>query len=226
MAEFGPCAPVYLLAGGKSSRFGSDKARALVQKKPLLSYVLQGLGSFPSMVRVVAREEHAYRDLGWETIADTLGGLGPMGGLHRALCDIQQRLVSFGVGESSAISDASEIAGQATLYQEMRDVGWLLLMPCDLLGVEEAWVRCLWAARKEGDRAVAFFGERWEPLCALYHVDLLPLVEERISQGQGALWRLLEDAKARPVALPEGWEHAVQANTPQALDAYLQRLQG
>lgn len=204
-------APVYLLAGGKSSRFGSDKARAEVAGEPLLLRVLRSLGTFPSFVCVVARERGDYDDLGVETIADRLDGLGPLGGLHSALYDLKQRLpLSAQEGEVG-----------------IEDEGWLLLMPCDLLGVQEAWIRSLWSSRRKGDQAIAFLGEHWEPLCALYHVRALPLVEAQIARGQGALWRLLESASARSVPLPKGWASAVvQANTPQALAAYLGALEG
>ncbi len=186
------CVPVYLLAGGKSTRFGSDKARALVRGEPLLLRVLRSLGGFRAYVRVVAREVGAYDDLGVETIADIHADRGPLGGLHCALCDlIAQRLE------------------------------WLLLMPCDLLGLEEDWLWALWKARQEGDRAVAFLGERWEPLCALYHVSALPMVERQIERRDGALWRLLDLLEARSVECPQGWaEQVIQANTPQALARY------
>lgn len=183
---------VYLLAGGKSTRFGSDKARALWDGVPLLLWVLRSLGNFSASVRVVAREAGAYDDLGVETIADIHLDRGPLGGLHRSLQDLQER-------------------------QEE----WLLLMPCDLLGVEEAWLWALWSERREGDRAVAFQSERWEPLCALYHVSALSVVEAQIVRGDGALWRLLDTLQARSVERPKAWEECViQANTPQALAGY------
>lgn len=191
-AEDARCVPVYLLAGGKSTRFGSDKARALWDGVPLLLWVLRGLGRFPTSVCVVAKEAGAYDDLGVKTIADRHIERGPLGGLHRSLQDLQER------------------GGE-----------WLLLMPCDLLGVEEAWLWALWRERREGDRAVAFQGERWEPLCALYHVSALPVVEAQIERGDGALWRLLDSLQARSVERPKAWEvQAIQANTPQALAGY------
>jgi len=77
--------PSYILAGGRSSRFGSDKARALLDGEPLLCRVARSLGDRP--VTVVATSPGAYEDLGLRTIADPRPGLGPLGGLEAALRD-------------------------------------------------------------------------------------------------------------------------------------------
>ncbi len=78
--------PIYLLAGGRSSRFGSDKARALVDGVPLLVAVARSLaGAAP--VTVVGREPGGYADLGLRTIADAEQGRGPLAGLEAALAD-------------------------------------------------------------------------------------------------------------------------------------------
>lgn len=77
--------PVYILAGGKSRRFGSDKARALLQGKPLILHVADALRPFASSTTVVADVPCKYDDLGLRTIADVQPGLGPLGGLASAL---------------------------------------------------------------------------------------------------------------------------------------------
>jgi len=77
--------PVYILAGGKSSRFGSDKARALITGKPLILRVAENLKPVASSISVIADVAGKYSDLGFETIADDVAGLGPLGGLKTAL---------------------------------------------------------------------------------------------------------------------------------------------
>lgn len=79
--------PVYILAGGRSRRFGSDKARTLVGGEPLLLRVARQLEAIASSVRVVARAPGSYDDLGLATIADSTPGKGPLGGLVTALED-------------------------------------------------------------------------------------------------------------------------------------------
>lgn len=80
--------PCFVLAGGQSSRFGSDKARALVKGRPLLVHVARALVAHASRITVVAARADAYHDLGLRTIADRIPGLGPLGGLHTALADL------------------------------------------------------------------------------------------------------------------------------------------
>ncbi|HEY9840887.1 MAG TPA: NTP transferase domain-containing protein, partial [Candidatus Obscuribacterales bacterium] len=62
--------PVYLLAGGRNSRFGSDKARALLGGSPLILQVARLLHPYAADLKVVATTAGAYADLGLETLAD------------------------------------------------------------------------------------------------------------------------------------------------------------
>ncbi len=70
-----------MLAGGASRRFGSDKALALLDGKPLITHVIDRLRPQVEMV-VVAGRDHP----GTRSIADRpASGLGPLGGLNAAL---------------------------------------------------------------------------------------------------------------------------------------------
>ena len=70
-----------VLAGGASRRFGSDKALALLDGRPLIDHVIDRLrGQVDSLV-VVGRDHD-----GWTRIGDRPhAGLGPLGGLAGAL---------------------------------------------------------------------------------------------------------------------------------------------
>ena len=69
-----------VLAGGRSSRFGSDKAAALLHGRPLLDHAVSALGGQCDTVVVVGRD-HA----GMASVPDHPGpGLGPLGGLAGA----------------------------------------------------------------------------------------------------------------------------------------------
>jgi molybdopterin-guanine dinucleotide biosynthesis protein A len=80
--------PVYILAGGKSSRFGRDKARATVAGKALIVQLAEAVGPVASSVTAVAEVADKYADLEIRTIPDMRPGLGPLGGLHAALADV------------------------------------------------------------------------------------------------------------------------------------------
>lgn len=79
--------PVYILAGGRSSRFGSDKARCKLWGRPLLTHVVESVEPFAAAVTVVASLTDEYNDLGLRTIADDEPDRGPVGGLIAALRD-------------------------------------------------------------------------------------------------------------------------------------------
>ncbi len=80
--------PVYILSGGQCSRFGSDKARAVIGGQPLIRRIADALGEGLGPITVVAERQDKYADIALRTIADQLPGLGPLGGLYTALCDV------------------------------------------------------------------------------------------------------------------------------------------
>jgi len=70
-----------LLAGGRSSRFGGDKALALLDGRPLIDLALEALHAEADAVVICGRERH-----GEISIADRpAGGFGPLAGLNAAL---------------------------------------------------------------------------------------------------------------------------------------------
>jgi len=182
-------ARVFILSGGRSERFGSDKALARPGDRAMLQ-VAHDLATTPLLSlgpTVVARRAGQYDELGVQSVGDDTPDLGPMGGLITAL------------------------------RQLTADQAWALLMPCDLWGLQPSWLEALLRAPRCGHRAIAFKGDQWQPLPGLYHRDLLPTCEDLLEQGRAALWHLLEAAEARALPLPHGWEEAVQLNSPDDL---------
>ncbi|ASV72877.1 Molybdopterin-guanine dinucleotide biosynthesis protein MobA [Thermogutta terrifontis] len=82
--------PVYILAGGKSRRFGSDKALATLAGEPLLVRLARMVTPFATSVTVVADRPGKYSSLGLRTIGDLSPGQGPLGGLITALDDLRE----------------------------------------------------------------------------------------------------------------------------------------
>lgn len=175
--------PVYILAGGRSSRFGSDKARAILNGQPLLSHVATRLHPVASSVTVVADREGKYDDLGFRTIADRQPGLGPLGGLDAALHDLPT---------SSS---------------------WLLLCCCDAMIIRSAWLDQLIAAPNDGCNAVAFRGEHWQPMPALYAASARPKASTLLAGGNRSMQRLLDQLTTTPQPLPPDWPDHWQINT-------------
>ncbi len=76
-----------VLAGGKSQRMGTDKARlALPDGRPVILSVVEVLKSICGEVVVVTEVTGRYADLALPArrVTDIVPGCGPMGGLHAA----------------------------------------------------------------------------------------------------------------------------------------------
>ncbi len=194
--------PIYILAGGRSRRFGSDKARAMFQGQPLLGHVATLLEPVASRITVVADRACKYDDLGFPTIADSLPGLGPLAGLQTALTDLPQ------------------------------EEDWLLLCSCDALVVRPAWLQTLLQAcdarhhaeqrncaqrNCEQHNAVAFRAAHWQPMPGLYSRCALPVVNQSLASEDRSMNKLLNQLTVKAVQLPTDWPQQWQANTPQEL---------
>jgi len=179
--------PVYILAGGRSSRFGSDKARATLHGRPLLSHVAAMLKPVATRITVVADSEGKYDDLGFRTIADDKPALGPLGGLHTALRDLP-----------------------------LED-DWLLLCSCDAAVMHCDWLRRLIAGRSTEYDAVAFSSSRWQPMPGVYARRALPTITNCINGQNWSMQYLLDQLRSFSIALPTNWPELWQINTPQDL---------
>lgn len=135
--------PAYILAGGRSTRFGSDKARACVNGEPLIVRQARRLRAIGCDVIVVARESGRYADLGLRTIADLVADLGPLGGLRTALAHR---------------GDGWLVLSSCDLIEI--DRSWIDA----LLVVRDG---------KPDACAIAFRDDRWQPFPGLYHTRLL-----------------------------------------------------
>jgi molybdopterin-guanine dinucleotide biosynthesis protein A len=74
-----------ILAGGKSTRYGANKAFAEVQGSRLIDRVVQVMDSLfkPLLLVTNTPQEYAYLDL--PMVEDIIKGLGPIGGIHTGL---------------------------------------------------------------------------------------------------------------------------------------------
>ncbi len=177
----------YILAGGRNSRFGSDKARAEVAGQPVLQIQARLLAPVCDRVTVVADLAGKYADLGLRTIADVTPGLGPLGGLATALADVP-------AGQWFLLTACDHL----TL-----PVAWLHTLTAAVQ--PEAPIV---AFRREG---------RWEPLLALYHASLQAQVAAQLASGQRAMQRLLDTVPTVALEPPADWHRLLRFNTPEEL---------
>ncbi|MCW5755562.1 MAG: molybdenum cofactor guanylyltransferase [Phycisphaeraceae bacterium] len=152
-----PSVPAYILAGGRSSRFGSDKARALRYGHPLILRIAAMLCDRGHSVTVVARSHDEYRDLGLATIGDLEPDLGPIGGLRTAL---DHRRDGWIILYSCDL-----------LHPDSRALD-ILISALEL--------------NKDAE-AIAFRTDRWQPFPALYHTRLATRLPHRRDHSMQSL---------------------------------------
>ena len=140
--------PAYILAGGRSRRFGSDKAIAELHGQPLIARVADQLRRTAASVTAVADRPGRYARLGIDTIADIEPGRGPVGGLHTAL--------RHNAGDWLILVSCDML--------DLRPAWLAMLDRARRAGAPAVAFR---------DRG----GERWQPFPGLYHRNLLPLIE-------------------------------------------------
>ncbi len=74
-----------ILAGGKSSRMGTDKALVNIGNKPMIEHIFNLLNRIFPQIIISTNNPDRYVFLGSRTIGDEKSGLGPVGGIYTCL---------------------------------------------------------------------------------------------------------------------------------------------
>ncbi len=74
----------YILAGGKSSRMGTDKGLLFLNDKPIIQTIIEQLQTVVHKTCIVSNNAD-YKKFGLEVIPDLMKDKGPAGGIHSAL---------------------------------------------------------------------------------------------------------------------------------------------
>lgn len=178
-----------ILAGGRSSRMGEDKAWSLFRGKPMIEWVRQRVQPQVSTLLVsVSGDSERYRALDLPLLAD--GGpayQGPLSGITTALSAMPTE--------------------------------WLLVVPCDTPQLPADLVSRLAAELVEQQAllAVAHDGARRQNLCLLLHKNALPGVERCLRQGENSVHGWLEAAGAVEVDFSDCPEAFLNCNRPEDL---------
>ncbi len=75
----------YILAGGESRRFGTDKALYPLKGSPLIQHVIERLEPLFDSLTIVSSRKEGLLFSGLEIIPDRIEGIGPLGGIHAAM---------------------------------------------------------------------------------------------------------------------------------------------
>ncbi|GHF52229.1 molybdopterin-guanine dinucleotide biosynthesis protein A [Deinococcus metalli] len=93
-----------ITAGGRSSRYGSDKALAVLDGRTLLAHVAASLE--PCAVKLLVAPPGRYALAGWHAVPDTRPGEGPLAGLEAALGAAPPGWVAFAGVDMPALTPA------------------------------------------------------------------------------------------------------------------------
>ncbi|MEO8269812.1 MAG: molybdenum cofactor guanylyltransferase [Aureliella sp.] len=204
--------PAYIMAGGRSSRFGSDKARVEIASEPLLLALRRCMSQAGHAVEIVADRADRYENIGLQCLVDQQSGQGPLAGVATAL-----------------------------QHREQQRPGWLLLVSCDLFVWKPEWFEKLakkaMDLKQDSDGtlpqpacdSIAFVSDSkdsdtkdieqgWEPFPSLLHTRLLLQVLANLQRGQYSLQTLFRTSRAVGIESsdnPQAWTF----NTPEQLRA-------
>ncbi|RUT03113.1 molybdenum cofactor guanylyltransferase [Dulcicalothrix desertica PCC 7102] len=158
-----------ILAGGKSSRMGQDKAMLRVDGAHLLLRVYQVAVACADNVYVVTPWQERYEDL------------LPVG------CQFI-REARYEGDDVKQVETHGPLIGFAQALAEVNvDPEWVLLLACDLPNLEvevlQGWIEGLENSRAEAIAVLAKHEKGWEPLCGFYRKSCLLGLNKYISEG-------------------------------------------
>ena len=183
-----------LLAGGRSSRFGAEKAVARFGDPLMMDAVLERFAAL-TRVAVSARADSAAaahaRALGLDLVHDDADApAGPLAGILAGL-----------------------------VWARRRGARFLAIAPCDAPLLPTDLFTRLLSALGDAPAAFAVTSEGEHPLCAIWRVALLPCLQQTLAEGEHPSVRsLLAEISAARVIFPDPRAFA-NANTPAALAA-------
>ena len=156
-----PSRSVAILAGGKSRRFGSNKALAHWFTGHVIDAVAKAAMGACQKVIIIADEPEPYSYLGLPIFPDILTGLGPLAGLQSALRHAKAERV--------------------------------LLLGCDMPLLKSELLNLMWEIPTWAPVVIPSTPQGLEPLHAIYHKSLLPILDHRINSGDLSLQSLVKD---------------------------------
>ena len=188
-----------VLAGGKSSRMGQDKALLPVDGVPLLQKVCEVAIALCDRVYVVTPWQERYQHLlpnRCEFIREVVreSGSGSRESANRA--EEQRRIKSRTAHQGPLIGFA-----QGLIHVETE---WVLLLACDLpclrLEVLQDWVSELAEIPEEAIALLPRHPKGWEPLCGFYRRNCLNALETYVDRGGRSFQQWLAQHPVQPLS--------------------------
>jgi molybdenum cofactor guanylyltransferase len=169
---------ILILAGGLSTRMGTDKALMPFEGLPLLIHVFQTAQSLQFPIAIVTPWPERYAALnlpGATFMAETTIAQGPVAGL---VCGLEK-----------AVSE------------------WVLLLACDMPRLDNAvlrnWVLRLPHVSNDVLALVPRHDNRWEPLCAFYRRSCLESLRSYLATGRKSFHQWLTENPTQTLSVTD-----------------------
>jgi molybdopterin-guanine dinucleotide biosynthesis protein A len=180
----------YILAGGKSRRFGSNKALFKIAGQAVIERVIAAVPP-AHPVFIITNLPAEYAHLGLPTLPDNYPDAGPLAGIQAGLADSPREWNFFLACDFPCLRTAViEEIGAALFNKNREDGGAQVILPETAEGLQ--------------------------PLCALWSKSTLPFVEAALNGGQRSVRAVLAKLSLHRVLLTQP-EALLNLNTPEDL---------
>ena len=185
-----PAINFYILAGGKSRRFGSNKALFKIAGRTVIEIVVAAIPP-GHPIFIVTHSPGEYAHLGLPTLPDNYPNAGPLAGIQAGLSHSPFDWNFFLACDFPCLRAAViEEIGAAFFNQDKADGGAQVILPETAEGLQ--------------------------PLCALWSKSTLPVVEAALNGEQRSVRAVLAELSLHRVLLTEP-EALLNLNTPEDL---------
>ncbi|AJE52052.1 molybdopterin-guanine dinucleotide biosynthesis protein MobA [Paenibacillus jamilae] len=200
-----------IIAGGRSSRMGQDKALLEIEGATMLERTYITLQQATQRVIVVTRDDQGYEQDSMEAVSDIYPGMGPLSGIHAGL--------------SASTTEWGIVVACDMPFVQLEVLQALLVLT-------EKWAASKGAAESPLQAVIASVAGRMHPLLGVYHRSVLPSAEERLRNKRLRLTEWLETLNVRyatiadmPGVTENIWHNAVfNMNNPQDYKLVLEQF--
>jgi molybdopterin-guanine dinucleotide biosynthesis protein A len=182
-----------IIAGGKSSRFGSDKAMAMISLKnltrinnslktksgnsfsnikpqtklPMIQHIGNVLSSIFSKTLIICNDTEKYSFLPFPTVRDIYPDQGPLAGIHAGLVNSKTKKI--------------------------------FITGCDLPLINSEFIRYQCSISNNFQVTIPSLECGLEPLCAIYNKDCVPVIEQLLENKQHKVSALFDKVGTRKI---------------------------
>ncbi len=182
-----------ILAGGKSSRMGTDKALLELDGKKFIEQISEELEWFEEKI-IAHGNNRMISDTIWTVISDIYPNHGPLGGIHAALSVCQSDALFVVTCDMPLL--------KSSLAHKL----------CNIMCESEVMSQPIYDA-------VISVGEdgKVHPLCGVYRKSVLPILEEQMLSGRNKVMEALKKLHVKYVTIDSsmGTQQLLNINTPQ-----------